>query len=791
MSEKTHREPSRRDEIEALDRFLDDLIRDPDMPAPIARDLDPEIVTWARRIVIAEQSQMPSAETEAAAQARVWARVLANAQTKSTVNRRALRWPVPRLFSRTWLRVGLVTAGILVAVILSLYTWASQPASASAQEIIQKAQVTANSPISSGVHSFIISGISTSRPEKGVVAGLTGNEQIINEAKSWYQAPNHWRVEAIGKVLDAGGKEIPGRAWHGVSLSDGSDMWNYDVLKNTVVINSAPSTPSGPGSLSPFGEVSMDRLLQLASTCFDPKVTGSATIAGRATYVVDLGPTKCPSASAPEMNGRLVVWIDKETFFVLKQEQHSTEDDTIITTREVTQIQYNVPIDPAQFTFTPPAGATVADNRPKPAPTTDQFQQQLAQLAKQVEFPIFVPTYLPPGLAPRQPKIDPMMDNLVEISYFPTDEPDKDSMASMMKGLTFQEQRATNSLVARWMDRADPLTIAGNKGWLRRGVRNADGTGSDSAALVLRDGVLVSVSSFAIAPEELVKVAASLQPVPGSHAPLPNPTPPTLAELRRRVAFPIFVPTFVSAGLTPEQPTGGELPGENITIKYHTADGSIALTVVNGTLDCCPGLDMMKSELLKLPNGISAKFANMGANAGGLYLWFEQEHRLISLNSPVLPKDQLLQVAASMSKTADLGKVEEPLARPTPTSLPPLQYKILRPTWFPEPMTVREQRDGDVLALGFDPRPNDAPHSVLTLMEMHQAMISPGGKPDPQTTHERIGGYDVTIIKRGQNCITLDWEVGDLHLTLTNPYDPPGQPRYSCDQLQKIVESIQ
>lgn len=790
MSEKIHGEPSRRDEAEALEQFFDDLIQNPDTPTPITGELDSETIAWMRRIVVEEQGQMPSSEDESQAQARVWARVLANAPTKSTVNRYALRWPGPRLFSRTWLRVGLLAAGILVAVVVGLYVWASQPVPVNAQEIIEKAQITANSPISSGVQSFIISGISTSRPEKGVVAGLTGNEQLVNETKMWYQAPNHWRGESIGKILDAEGREIPGRAWHVVSLSNGSDMWNYDVLKNTVVINSAPSTPSGPGSLSPFGEVSMDRLLQLASTCFDPKVTGSASIAGRATYIIDLGPTKCPSASAPEVNGRLVVWIDKETFFVLKQEQHSTEDDKIITTREVTQIQYNVPIDPAQFTFTPPAGATVADNRPKPAPTTDQFQQQLAQLAKQVEFPIFAPTFLPPGLAPRQPRIDPMMDNVIELSYFPTDEPNKDSMASMMKGLTIQEQRATNSLVARWTDRADPMTIAGNKGWLRRGIRNADGTGSDSAALVLRDGVLVSVSSFAIAPEELVKVAASLQPVPGSYAPLSNPTPPTLAELRRRVAFPIFVPTFVPAGLIPEPPTGGELPGENVTIKYHTADGGIALTVVNGTLDCCPGLDVMKSEPVKLSNGVSAKLANMGANAGGLYLWFEQESRLISLNSPILSKDELFRIAASMSKTADLGKVEEPPARPTPTPLPPLQYKILRPTWFPEPMTVREQRDGDVLTLGFDPRPNDAPHSVLMLTEMPKAMISPGGKPDPQTTRERIGGYDVTIIKRGQNCITLDWEVGDLHLTLTNPYDPPGQPRYSCDQLRKIVESI-
>ncbi len=127
--------------------------------------------------------------------------------------------------------------------------------------------------------------------------------------------------------------------------------------------------------------------------------------------------------------------------------------------------------------------------------------------------------------------------------------------------------------------------------------------------------------------------------------------------------------------------------------------------------------------------------------------------------------------------------------RPTPTTQP-LKYKILRPNWLPESMTVREQRDGDITMLGFDPRPNDGPHDVLTLREMPQAMILPGGNPDPQETHAQMGGHDVTIVQRGHNCITLTWNAGDLQLTLTNPYDPPGHPRYSCDQLQKVVESV-
>lgn len=793
--------------IQALDHFLDELLQDPDIPAPV--NLDADMAACARKLVLAEQSQVNPAQISEA-QARVWTRVLTNAQTpgRAVSLRGVLRFFAEPASSaiqgrrrmigpRAWLRAGLVAACVLVIAGLGLYLWAGQPPTVNAQQIMAKARAMINSPASGGVTSFSLVEIRRAAldPRMRAESGLKGDEQIVSERKLWFQAPNRWRSEYRETVVASDGKET--NRYTSIAVSDGTDRWDYDPARNNVTIHRLDPSMTGKDSVSPFGQDvnNLNDLFEQASTCFDAKVTGRASVAGRAAYVVDLGPNKCPPASAPELAGRLVLWVDQETFFVLKQEQHAAADDKVIETREVTQIQYNIALDPALFTFTPPAGATIMDNRPKPAPTADEFRRQLAQLAAQVEFPVFAPGDLPPGLAPRQPKIDRTLDpaGSVEISYFPTDQPDKDSPASMMKGLTIQELRATNSLIARWTENAEPIAIGGNKGWLRRGIRNADNTGSNSAALVLRDGVLISVSSFTIAPEELVKIAAALQPVPGAHAPLPNPVAPSLAELRRRLMFPIFVPAAVPPGLTAEPPTGGELPGENITLKYHTADGAVALTVTNGAPDCCPGLDMMekmaKTETVTLANGIAAKIADMGSAAGGWYVWFEQENRRIALNSPMLTRDQLLRVAASMSKTAELGKVEEPGARPTPT-LPPLKFSVLRPTWLPETMTVREQQEGETMVLAFDPRPNDPPHDVLTLREMPKAILSPGGQPDPQETHEQIGGQAVTVVRRGQNCITLTWSVGDLQLMLTNAYDPPGHPRYTCDQLYKIMGSV-
>jgi hypothetical protein len=250
-----------------------------------------------------------------------------------------------------------------------------------------------------------------------------------------------------------------------------------------------------------------------------------------------------------------------------------------------------------------------------------------------------------------------MGDMQVTLSYVPPAEAAQNVIAGP-HGISVQQLRATDSLVAQWTEGSQSITLAAGTAWLRRGVHNADGTGSDSAVLLVRDGTLIAVSSFMVAPEELIKVADSLQAVPGGHAPLANPTLPT------------------------------------------------------------------------------------------------------------------------------------PAAPTTATPIPTPAFNVLRPTWLPEPMTVTEQVDGQIITLGFDPHPADAPHMVMTLSEMPKSLITPGGTPDPQAKQETIGGYDVTVIYRGKNCTMFDWDQGEVHLTLTNTYDPPGQVRYTCEQMRQIITSI-
>ena len=555
---------------------------------------------------------------------------------------------------------GFASLVVLLVAALALTTWLRKPQPANAQEIIQKAQASLQSPAANGVQSYVLSETQRSVPLNPRVSGLSAAERTQAtqvQMQRWFQAPNRWRDEYTITTLDAQGKVLNSASF--TLVSDGSDVWQYSATDGSVTINRQEAGMSGMAGLAPFGEnvQNLADLFQRASTCYHAQVSGEARVAGREAYVIDMGPSLCPSASAPEMNGRLTLWVDKETYFVLKQEQLSTQGSMVVQSSEVQHVQYNATIDTDQFTFSPPAGVQVQDMRPKPTPSASQYQAQLGQLAGQLEFPLFAPSYVPQGLAPLQPYPQSAGATQVTLSYVPPEEAAQNVMAGP-HGISVQQQRATDSLVAQWTEGTESITLTAVPAWLRRGVHNADGTGSDSAVLVVRDGTLIAVSSFQVAPEELLKVADSLQAVPGGHTALANPTLPT------------------------------------------------------------------------------------------------------------------------------------PAAPTTATPAPTPAFNVLRPGWFPEPMTLTEQTDGQMVTLGFDPHPNDAPHAVVTLMEQPKASIGAAGSPDPQARQEQIGGHAVTVIYRGENCTAFDWDQGDVHLTLTNAYDPPGQVRYTCEQMRQIIESV-
>jgi hypothetical protein len=48
----------------------------------------------------------------------------------------------------------------------------------------------------------------------------------------------------------------------------------------------------------------------------------------------------------------------------------------------------------------------------------------------------------------------------------------------------------------------------------------------------------------------------------------------------------------------------------------------------------------------------------------------------------------------------------------------------------------------------------------------------------------------MVIVHLGETCTMMYWETDGVVFTLANSNDPPGQIRYSCDDLRKVVESL-
>lgn len=609
---------------ELLEHYLNELETDPNAQAP--EGLDPQMIDFIQRMNAHFDAPEPNPAFVASLGETLDREATRLARTADTSK------PAPRGVS--WLpRWSFIGVGLALVIVLGVLAFlATRPPSVSAQELLEHARSAAGDLNSVGVKSFEMTQTSfdllvddpntpPSRSSKG-------------ETKTWYVGPTRWRIETKSQASN----EPP---YHALTVSDGQAQWDYNANDATVNVQTADehSFPS-PSVLS------LDFLSQDMSNCYDPKVVGEETIAGRAAYKVYLGPAKCRSASIWWLNGPHTIWLDKETFFVLKSEILAENSDQISSQVLVTNIQYNLDLPADLFTFTPPADAKINDMRPKPAPTASEYQTQLQALTPRVEFPIFVPEPLPSNLVALAPNWNEV-DGQVELGYVPANQLNANGLPDSF-GILIYEKRADYDLVRNWTDGAEQIEVNGNQGWVRRGDFDpSSGTGSNSAVMVLRDGVLVSISSFRLAPDVLLAVAKSLQTVKGSHAPLPNPTPPTMAEIRAQVDYPYFVPTYVPEGLTPLPPTRTQL-------EYTRGDGTIALIVQNakqgeGGMETYP-----KSQAQKVALANGAEALEMGANADITILWWYQENGYIALEGHNLSQAEMVKIADSMSSTAEL-----------------------------------------------------------------------------------------------------------------------------------------
>jgi len=282
--------------------------------------------------------------------------------------------------SHGWQRVGdarwragfVVAALLLVSLGINLWQSVARPQPVSAQAVLRAAasQTPANLA-AHGVHSFHSTMTITWTDERPSRAGAT----VIATQQTWGVTPDRWRVEFRSRHVPETDPPISLGAG-----SDGTTEWSSSVLGTTPQVRIGAARPEDVVPAFTRLDVTSGNGVPLSVTdalqCYQPTLVGEDVVAGRAAYIIDLGPEQCPAATVttggrnattdpalPDQQRRQRVWIDKQTFFWLKGEQR-TLDGTVIRRSEVTQIEYNVPIAQDVFTFVPSPGSAITDLRP-------------------------------------------------------------------------------------------------------------------------------------------------------------------------------------------------------------------------------------------------------------------------------------------------------------------------------------------------------------------------------------------------------------------------------------------
>jgi outer membrane lipoprotein-sorting protein len=171
--------------------------------------------------------------------------------------------------------------------------------------------------------------------------------------------------------------ELPSNAADETMVFDGTTLWDWTSSNNTV--HKSTDTPAqkahpdkpGSGEMATDPAAAAKQIIALIDKDSTVKVDGTATVAGRPAYELVLAPKPTEKTLLREVR----IAIDSETKIPLQLSVLANGNS-----QPVAQIGFSkldiAPQDPALFTFTPPAGATVTTGDPqeKAGKTADQLK---------------------------------------------------------------------------------------------------------------------------------------------------------------------------------------------------------------------------------------------------------------------------------------------------------------------------------------------------------------------------------------------------------------------------------
>ncbi|MDW0115030.1 DUF4412 domain-containing protein [Sporosarcina saromensis] len=193
-------------------------------------------------------------------------------------------------------------------------------------------------------------------PQEVVNAALKGADEQIDFYGEFTMKTNDDEGDYYGKqwVAKDGKRRIEMASADGaeetIAVNDGTNMTMYDKASNTATIMAMTQEDMQLISQQ-TPQQQAKKLLELVKDSHDLLTVGSEKIAGRDTFHI--------SAKAKKGNtliGDQEIWVDKETWMVLKSISKSTD---LVMTQEFTKVEYDLEFEEGIFTLEIPEGAAV------------------------------------------------------------------------------------------------------------------------------------------------------------------------------------------------------------------------------------------------------------------------------------------------------------------------------------------------------------------------------------------------------------------------------------------------
>lgn len=196
------------------------------------------------------------------------------------------------------------------------------------------------------------------------------------------------------EVLEASEEQLVGT----IAVSDGTTFWLYNKAENTVITGEAGQMKEAAAATPAGAATMLTDLVAQGLDAVDLEVLGSEPVAGKETWKVSVTP-KAETSAQLQLDGIIegTMWVDAELALPLKLTLDAS--DLGSGTLEVTSLETNQPIDPARFTFTPPADATVVQAADLAAQMQAPTAATLDEARTAVSFTLREPGYVPAGLA--------------------------------------------------------------------------------------------------------------------------------------------------------------------------------------------------------------------------------------------------------------------------------------------------------------------------------------------------------------------------------------------------------